>query len=668
MDELCINNIRVLAADTVQGANSGHPGAPMGCAPMAHVLFGETMNFDPSDDAWPNRDRFVLSNGHACALQYTMLHLCGYSLSVDDLKNFRQLDSKTPGHPECHMTSGVEVSTGPLGQGISNAVGMAMARAHMAARFNRPGFPIFDHQVFAICGDGCLQEGVAAEACSLAGHLKLGSLTVLYDDNEIQIDGSTDLAFTEDVLKRFESYGWHTITVTRGDVDTGALRKALAEARGVTDKPTLIKIRTTIGYGSSKQGTHAVHGAALGDDDIAGVKKKFGMDPSKRYFVDPRVKAHYEAAAKAGAAKRAQWARTVEAYGQKYPAEAKELARRLAGKLPENLIDSLPAFKAGDKNATRSYSGKVLEVLAKSMPEILCGSADLSPSNKTNNPGWGGDFQASSPNGRYLRFGVREHAMAAICNGLHAYGGILPACATFLTFTGYALGGMRVSALSGHQVFYVMTHDSIGVGEDGPTHQPIEHLATLRATPNMLVMRPCDGNETSGAYAVALSKRHSPTTFALSRQKVVTLAGSSAAKVAKGGYVIDDCEQRPQLVIVGTGTEVGLCVEAKKALSGVHVRVVSMPCIEIFAEQPLAYQRTVFPSGVPVLSVEAGSTFGWGRYAHAQVGIDTFGKSAPGGDVLRHFGFTPSNVALKAQKLLKFYESRAVPELLERPF
>ncbi len=626
------------------------------------------MKYDCNDEKWINRDRFVLSNGHACALQYTMLHLCGYDVSKEDLKDFRQLDSKTPGHPECHETCGVEVSTGPLGQGISNAVGMAMARSHMAARYNRKDFPLFDHNVYVICGDGCLQEGVSSEACSLAGHLKLGSLIVLYDDNKIQIDGSTDLAFTEDVLKRYEAYGWHTQIVKDGNHGYEHIREAIRKAKSVTDKPSLIKIQTTIGYGSAKEGTHGVHGAPLGPDDISNLKKKFGMKVDESYVVSSQVAEYYEKASKSGQKKHEAWNNMFENYVSKYPDQASELRRRLAGHFPETM--KFPSFEPGHKDATRGYSGKVLAAISSSIPEMLCGSADLSPSNKTNNAGWGGDFQAATPAGRYIRFGVREHAMVAISNGLHAYGAnIVPACATFLTFTGYALGAMRVSALSGHQVLFVMTHDSIGLGEDGPTHQPIEHLATLRAMPNMLVFRPCDGNETSGAYKIALAIRNSPSTFALSRQKVETMKGSAAEKVSRGAYIIDDC-QKPSLCIVGSGTEVGLCVQAKEKLkaAGIQVRVVSMPCWKLYELQPDEYKRSIFPVGVPVLSVEAGSTFGWQRYSHGQIGIDRFGKSGPGPAVMDHFGFNVENVCSKAKALMKFYASSGAPDLISRPF
>lgn len=529
-DEQCINTIRALAADVVQGANSGHPGAPMGCAPMAHVLFSQLMKFSASDIAWPNRDRFVLSNGHGCALQYVMLHLCGYDLSMDDLKNFRQLNSKTPGHPESHMTGGIEVSTGPLGQGISNAVGFAAARAHFAALYNKPGFEIFDHDVYTICGDGCLQEGVSAEACSLAGHLGLGSLTVLYDDNDITIDGGTNLSFTEDVLKRFEAYGWHTSRVLDGDSDVADLNAKIAAAKAVTDRPSIIAVKTVIGKGSKKEGTHGVHGAPLGEEDIKFVKAGFGLDPDAKYAVGDDVRATYTAAAAKGDAACAAWKALFAKYKVAFPAEAAEIERRfMGGGLPAGWKDLLPTCTGADKpNATRKTSENVLKALVPVCPELMGGSADLTPSNKTWVAGMG-DFQKATPAGRYFRFGVREHGMAAMCNGLSAYGGIIPYCATFLNFIEYGFGAVRLSALSQHQVIYVMTHDSIGLGEDGPTHQPIEALLLLRSTPGMHVFRPADQNETSAAYATALSI-HGPSTISLARQNSKQLEGAFALR------------------------------------------------------------------------------------------------------------------------------------------
>ncbi|RKO96688.1 transketolase, partial [Caulochytrium protostelioides] len=469
----CIDTIRVLAADVVQKSNSGHPGMPMGCAPVAHVLFTEHLNADPSHPAWINRDRFVLSNGHGCALQYIIMHLLGYAITMDDLKQFRQVGSKTPGHPEAnHGIPGIEVTTGPLGQGISNAVGLAIAGQHMAATFNKPGYSLFDGKVFCFLGDGCMQEGVASEACSLAGHLGLGNLIAIYDDNHIQIDGDTELGFTEDVVARFKSYNWHTIVVADGDHDLAGISQAIAEAKKVTDKPTLIKVRTTIGFGSLKQGEEAVHGAALGDADVAQVKKKFGFDPEVKFHVDDAVYKHYHDVAARGRAAREAWQTQLERYSQSHPQEHAELSRRLAQKLPDGWAAKLPTVTAKDGAiATRKASEKVLNAICDVLPEIIGGSADLTPSTLTR---WKSavDFQKTGskiggPHGRYLRFGVREHGMMAICNGIHAYGGLIPFGSTFFNFISYGAGALRLSALTGHQVLYIMTHDSIGLGEDG---------------------------------------------------------------------------------------------------------------------------------------------------------------------------------------------------------
>eukprot|EP00160_Parvularia_atlantis_P014991 Unigene4063_Nuclearia_a/m.12338 Unigene4063_Nuclearia_a/g.12338 ORF Unigene4063_Nuclearia_a/g.12338 Unigene4063_Nuclearia_a/m.12338 type:complete len:693 (+) Unigene4063_Nuclearia_a:119-2197(+) len=655
---LAINTVRCLAADMVQKANSGHPGAPMGCAPMAHVLWSKFITADPSDSQWFNRDRFVLSNGHGCALQYIFLHLLGYKLSLDDLKAFRQLHSKTPGHPEAGHTDGVEVTTGPLGQGFSNAVGLAIAEKHLAATFNRPGFDVVDNYTYVIVGDGCLQEGVCAEAASLAGHLGLGKLIVLYDDNLIQIDGSTELAFTEDVCKRFESYGFHTQTIADGNHELGDIERAIANAKAVTDKPSLIKIRTVIGYGSENQGTDKVHGAPLGDKDVANVKSKLGFDPEKKFEVPDQVKQYFADIAVRGKQKHAEWDALCARYAAAHPDLAAELKRRIEGRLPDNWKTALPSFTPKDAAAaTRKFSQKVLNNLAKVVPELMGGSADLTGSNYTNLD-CSFDFQKDAPLGRYLRFGVREHAMAAICNGLQAYGGVLPFCATFLNFIGYALGAVRLSALSHFGVLYIMTHDSIGLGEDGPTHQPIESLITCRATPNLLTLRPADGNETSGAYAVALENRKRPSVLALSRQNLDNLEGTAVDKVALGGYVIQDVDQA-DVILIGTGSELVLCVEAAKALAaeGVKARVVSMVCTELFDEQTPQYRQSVLLEGVPALSVEAGSVAGWAKYAHASLGIDTFGMSAPAKDVYKYFGLTGPGVADKAKKLIAHFKT-----------
>lgn len=529
-----INTVRVLAADIVQKSMSGHPGAPMGCAPMAHTLFTKFMNFSPSNPDWWGRDRFVLSNGHACALQYIMLHLCGYGVSMDDLKNFRQLDSMTPGHPENFVTPGIEVSTGPLGQGISNAVGLAIAERHLAATFNRPDCEIVDNFTYVICGDGCLQEGVASEACSLGGHLGLGKLIVLYDDNEITIDGDTAISFTEDVIKRFESYGWHTQVVADG-TDTAAIMEAVEKAKKETGKPSIIKTKTIIGYGSQKQGLETTHGAPLGVDDVAHVKTTFGFNPSESFVVPADVRTFYKKLQEDGAKREEEYNALFATYESKYPDLAKELKRRMSGQLPEGWKDNLPKFTPADKaQGSRKYSQMLIHAIADSVPELMGGSADLTGSNNTDFKS--GVYQKDAYDGRQMRFGVREHGMSSVLNGMFAYGGIRPFGATFLNFITYAWGGVRLSALSKFGVIYVMTHDSIGLGEDGPTHQPVEVMELMRATPNMMAFRPADGNETTGAYICAMETPSTPSVLALSRQNCPHLEGSSAEIVAKGAY------------------------------------------------------------------------------------------------------------------------------------
>ncbi|KAL2914046.1 Transketolase [Polyrhizophydium stewartii] len=675
-DQQCINTIRVLAADVVQKANSGHPGAPMGCAPMAHVLFSDFIRANPAVPDWISRDRFVLSNGHGCVLQYIMLHLLGYNLSMDDLKQFRQLNSKTPGHPEAnHGVHGIEVSTGPLGQGISNAVGLALAEAHLAATFNRPGFDIISNYTYAITGDGCLQEGVQAEAVSLAGHLKLGNLIVLYDDNHITIDGDTNVGFTEDVLQRFEAYGWHTEVLADGDHDVVGLAAAIARAKAVTDKPSIIKIRTTIGFGSVNQGEEKVHGAPLGAKDISDLKTKFGFDPEAHFHVPYEVYAHYRAVAAKGAAAYAGWVKLFDEYKAAHPDLAAELSRRIAGELPANWRSLLPVYSPADPAvATRKLSENVLNKIALAIPELIGGSADLTGSNLTR---WKGavDFQPDGSGigtyaGRYIRFGVREHGMAAICNGINAYGALIPFGATFFNFISYALGAVRLSALSKHQVIYIMTHDSIGLGEDGPTHQPIETLASIRALPNLVTLRPADGNETSGAYAAALENRHRPTVIILTRQNLPHLAGSTVEKTLRGAYVLSQPEGHADITLVATGSEVSLAVSTAALLAneGVHARVVSMPSWELFEEQPHDYKLSVFPDGIPTLSIEAMTTLGWSKYAHASVGIDTFGASAPAPLLFKKFGLVPDAVAEKAKKLVAFYKGRVPESKLNLPF
>eukprot|EP00121_Abeoforma_whisleri_P008867 Awhi_evm1s8145 len=639
-------------------------GAPMGCAPMTHLLWTRHMNYNPANPKWFNRDRFVLSNGHACALQYTMLHLAGYNVTQDDLKAFRQLGSKCPGHPENTDTEGIEVTTGPLGQGIANAVGLAMAEKHFAARFNKPDHEIVNNRVYCILGDGCHQEGVSAEAASLAGHLKLNNLICLYDDNKIQIDGSTDLAFTEDVAARYRSYGWNTLDVAKGDTDLGELDAAIEEAKK-SDKPTLISVHTVIGYGSKMEGTHSVHGAALKPDDLAQVKEKFGFSGDDKFFVPDEVKEFYAARGAAGAAKEKEWNAALEAYKAAFPTEGAELERRITGALPVGWKDALPRWTSEDKPlATRQTSQKVLNAIAAAIPEVVGGSADLTPSNLTNLD-CSHDFQPDSYDGRYFRFGVREHGMAAICNGLAAYGGLIPFGATFFNFIGYALGAVRLSAISHFRMMYIMTHDSIGLGEDGPTHQPINSLAMLRAMPNILTFRPCDGNETSGSYAAALENENRPSVLVFTRQGLPQQALSTVENVLKGGYIIHDSPDF-KVTFVASGSEVACAIDAAKALP-FGARVVSMPCTTLFDEQSTEYKLSLFPDGIPVISVEALSTKGWHEYSHVQHGMTTFGKSGTGKALFDYFGFNAATLSGKAEKVVEYYSSNPVPSLFNRP-
>jgi transketolase len=662
LEELCINSIRFLAIDAVEKAKSGHPGLPMGAAPMAFVLWDRFMRFNPKNPKWFNRDRFVLSAGHGSMLQYALLYLTGYdSVTIEDIKQFRQWGSKTPGHPENFETPGVEVTTGPLGQGIANAVGLAMAEAHLAAKFNKPDAKIVDHYTYVILGDGCNMEGVSGEACSFAGHLGLGKLIALYDDNHISIDGSTDVAFTEDVSKRFEAYGWHVLHVEDGNTDLAAIEKAIAAAKAVTDKPTMIKVTTTIGYGSpNKQNTAGVHGAALGGDEVALTRKN--LDWQHEPFVVPQdAKNHMGKAVERGAGYEAEWNKVFANYKAKYPQEAAQFERFISGKLPDGWDKVLPTYTPEDKGLpTRKHSENCLNKLAAVLPELIGGSADLTHSNLTEIKG-DGDFQKGQYQNRNVHFGVREHGMGAICNGMALHGsGLIPYGATFLIFTDYMRAAIRLSALSLAGSIWVMTHDSIGQGEDGPTHQPIETLASLRAIPKLTVIRPADGNECSGAYKVAIekSKDNAPTLLAFTRQNVPNLAGTSIEGVAKGAYTVVDCQGTPDIILIGTGSELSLCVTAAEKLTteGKKVRVVSMPSTELFDAQDAAYKESVLPKAVSKrLSVEAGTSFGWHKYVGIEgdcVSIDRFGASAPGGICMEKFGFSVDNVLAKAKALL----------------
>ncbi|ERN40928.1 transketolase [Rubidibacter lacunae KORDI 51-2] len=660
LEELCINAIRFLAIDAVEKAKSGHPGLPMGAAPMAFVLWDRFLRFNPKNPKWFDRDRFVLSAGHGCMLQYALMYLTGYdTVSLEDIKQFRQWESQTPGHPENFITEGVEVTTGPLGQGICNAVGLAMAEAHLAARFNKPNCKIVDHYTYAILGDGCNMEGISGEACSLAGHLGLGKLIALYDDNHISIDGSTDLAFTEDVGKRFEAYGWQVLHVENGNTDLPAIEQAIATAKAENDKPTLIKVTTTIGYGSpNKANSHDVHGAALGADEVQATRENLGWSHPP-FEIPEDVLSHFREAVDRGASAETEWSQLWVRYQSEYAEDAAVLGGMMQGKLPEGWDKALPTYTPDDKaDATRNQSGATLNAIAGVLPGLIGGSADLAPSNKTLLKGFG-DFQKGQYENRNLRFGVREHGMGAICNGIALHGPeLIPYGATFLVFTDYMRGAIRLSALSHAGVIWVMTHDSVGLGEDGPTHQPVEHVASLRVIPQLTVMRPADGNETSAAYKVAVENRKVPTLLALSRQKLPNLAGSSIEKAVKGGYVLSDSDGTPELILIGTGSEVSLCVEAAEQLraSGIQVRVVSLPSWELFDAQDEAYRESVLPKAVTKrVAVEAGSSFGWYRYVGAEgavIGVDEFGASAPGDLVMEKYGFTVERVLKTAKAVL----------------
>jgi transketolase len=662
IQELCINSIRFLAIDAIEKAQSGHPGLPMGAAPMAFVLWDRFMKFNPKNPQWFNRDRFVLSAGHGSMLQYALLYLMGYdSVTIEEIQQFRQWHSKTPGHPENFDTPGVEVTTGPLGQGIANGVGLALAEAHLAAKFNQPDAKIVDHYTYVILGDGCNMEGVSGEAASIAGHWGLGKLIALYDDNHISIDGSTDVAFTEDVSKRFEAYGWHVLHVENGNTDLEAIAKAIEEAKAVTDKPSMIKVTTTIGYGSpNKAGTAGVHGAALGKDEVKITRENLGWN-YEPFEIPQDVLNYTRKAIDKGLDLETEWNKAVEAYKAKYPDLGAEFERFLSGNLPQGWADVLPSYTPEEKGlATRKYSEICLNKLAPVVTELIGGSADLTHSNLTEMK-ISGDFQKGAYANRNVHFGVREHAMGAICNGMALHNsGLIPYGATFLIFTDYMRAAIRLSALSEAGAIWVMTHDSIGQGEDGPTHQPVETVASLRAIPNLTVIRPADGNEVSGAYKIAIenAKANRPTLLALTRQNVPNLAGSGIDHVAKGAYVLSDCNGTPDIILIGTGSEVQLCVgaAAKLTAEGKKVRVVSMPSWELFEAQDAAYKESVLPKAVSKrLSVEAGVSFGWTKYVGIEgdsVSIERFGASAPGGVMMEKFGFTVDNVVAKAKALL----------------
>ncbi len=677
LDRLCVNAIRFLSIDAVQKANSGHPGMPLGAAPMAYVLWTRFLRHDPADPAWFDRDRFILSAGHGSMLLYSLLHLTGYDLTLDDLSHFRQWGSRTPGHPERGLTPGVEVTTGPLGQGFANGVGMAIAEAYLGERFNKPGFRIVDHYTYAIVSDGDLMEGVASEAASLAGHLGLGKLIYLYDDNSVTLSAAASLAFTEDRAARFKAYGWHTQVVEDGN-DLAAIEAALRDARTRGDRPHLILIRTHLGYGAPHaQDTYQAHGAPLGAEEVAATRKNLGWKDEVPLHVPDEAMAEMRKAGQKGAILHSQWDAKMREYSTAFPAEAAELKRIIRGDLPEKWDDALPRFAVEPKGiATRVASGQTLSALASRLPEIIGGSGDLDPSTHTMLKGLGDfegpdrphkDSQGSAGggwgfSGRNIHYGVREHAMGSITNGMAAHGGILPFAATFLVFSDYMRPPLRLSALMGLHAVFIFTHDSIGLGEDGPTHQPVEHLVSLRAIPGMTVLRPADANETAAAWKAALLRK-GPAALVLSRQNLPVLDPGTypgiVDGVLKGGYVLADAPRgtAPDVVLCATGSEVHLALEARAELEkeGVNARVASLPSLELFREQPASYRDAVIPPRVPRLSIEAGVTLGWRSYLEGDdgaIGVDRFGASAPGQTVMREYGLTAAHVCEAARSLL----------------
>lgn len=663
IETLSINTIRTLAMDAVQQANSGHPGTPMALAPLAYVLWQRILRYNPRNPAWFNRDRFVLSAGHASMLQYAILHLTGYDLSLEDLKNFRQWGSRTPGHPEFGHTPGIETTTGPLGQGIMNSVGMAMAEAHLAAVFNRPGHTIIDHCTYAICGDGDLMEGASHEAASLAGHLGLGKLICIFDDNHITIEGSTALACSDSAASRFEGYGWHVVNLGDKANDLETLTAALTTARAETERPSLIILRSHIGYGAPhRQDTPAAHGEPLGEEEIRLAKQFYGWPEEEKFLVPEEVRTHLGEALERGKVLEAGWNCCFETYRKKYPELAEAFLAALAGELPAGWDDDLPVFSP-EKGAlaTRTASGTVLNAVAAKVPWLVGGSADLSPSTKTLIAG-SGYLAKGSYGERNIAWGIREHAMCACASGMALHGGVRPFGATFFVFTDYARPAIRLAALMGLPVIYVMTHDSIGVGEDGPTHQPVEHLASLRAMPNLCIIRPADANETTDAWRVAMERRNGPTMLVLTRQNLPILDRDSVAPdqgVCKGGYILSrEKGSRLDIILMASGSEVQLIRSAQNALAMANIaaRVVSMPSWELFREQPQEYRDAVLPPAVTTrLAVEAGASFGWREWVGdrgAIIAMDRFGASAPAGEIFKQLGFTVENVVTTARKLV----------------
>lgn len=658
IDEQCVNTLRFLSADGVERAKSGHPGMPMGMAAAAYVLWTRHMRFNPANPLWVNRDRFVLSAGHGSMLLYSLLYLAGYDTSLEDLQEFRQWGSRTPGHPEYDTSRGIEATTGPLGQGVSNAVGMAIAERYLASYFNRDGFKVIDHNVYSICGDGCLEEGVSAEACSLAGHLGLSNLIVIYDDNHITIDGDTELSFTEDVAKRFEAYGWHVQEVGGDGNDMEAFDKALNNAKAEKDRPSIIKLRTHIGYGSpNKQDTAGVHGAPLGEEELRLTKERFGFDPDVMFAVPEGVLEHVRGVVAERSKAESEWLAKFAEYSKKYPELSGGFSDAVAGKISVDLDLLLPEFKAGDKVATRKASQAVLNAVMPNMPMVLGGSADLTPSNNTQFKG-AEDFGRDNYGGRYIRYGVREHGMGAVMNGIGLGGMVRPYGGTFFVFSDYMRASVRVAALSKYPTIFVFTHDSIGIGEDGPTHQPVEHLAAMRAIPGMVTLRPADASESVQAWKYALEHKDGPVALLFTRQKVEVIDRgkyASEKNLSRGGYVLAGSSD-PELLIMATGSEVGLAIKAYEKLSadGVRVQVVSMPSWELFEKQDEVYRESVLPADVKArVAIEAGVELGWHKYigdAGEFVGMHSFGESAPGGICMEKFGFTVDNVIVAVEK------------------
>ncbi|HEV7700960.1 MAG TPA: transketolase [Pyrinomonadaceae bacterium] len=665
LDQLCINTIRMLSLDAIQKANSGHPGLPLGMAPAAYVLWTKFLRHNPRNPKWFGRDRFLLSAGHGSMLIYSLLHLTGYGLSMDEIKRFRQLHSKTPGHPENILTPGVEITTGPLGQGFANGVGMGIAQAHLAAKFNKRGFPIVDNYIYCICSDGDLMEGVSYESASLAGHLQLGNLIYLYDDNQITIDGSTDLAFTEDRTKRFEAAGWHVQEVLDGN-DLIAIEKAVKEAQRVRDRPSIIRVHTIIGYGMPKQGTSKAHSDAPGTDAVQETKRNLGWPDNKSFYIPKEVAAHFKQAIANGSKMEREWNALVKKYEKTHGDLGKAFHDIRTNSLPDGWEKSLPSFDGVEAKATRAYSGEVINGVADAIPGLIGGSADLKPSNNTyiNSSA---DIQPGSYENRNIHYGIREHAMGAAMNGMSLFGSLIPFGGTFQTFSDYCRPAIRLAALSHIRVLFVFTHDSIGLGEDGPTHQSVEHLAAMRAIPNLALIRPCDAHEVREAWRAALKRENGPTAFALSRQKVDLIDRKKfgdAKGLHKGAYILAEAETKsgkvagPRLILIATGSEVGLAMKARMEMQsqGTPTRVVSMPCWEFFDAQPQKYRDEVLPPRVTArLAIEAGVSLGWAKYVGDKgdmLCVDRFGASAPAEDVFRDYGFTVENVVKKANALL----------------